>query len=216
MAQAQPPDKSWYVSRMGEVYGPIAIEHLRMWAQQGQVAPNDMVAPAGTAAWQPASTVPDLAPWFGGTGGRPARPAGVTAVAWIGIAYAALIFLAVGALAGFMAAAPAVPELSELFRQIGLSTTRLVGALAMAGGMVILMFVSCVGLLRLREWARKLFLALTAYVIVVTIVSIVWDVSRSGDVSVAAQTLWSGALSLALTVAGSYHLTRPEVAARFA
>jgi hypothetical protein len=216
MAQAQPPHQSWYVSRMGQVYGPIAIEHLRMWAQQGQLAPNDMVAPAGTADWRPASSIPDLAPWLGTAAGRPARPTGVTAIAWIGVAYAAIVLLAIGALAGFMAAARTVPELSEFFRQAGLPTTRLVGILAMGGGMVILMFVSCVGLLRLKEWARKLFLVLTGYVVVVTIVAIVWGLARGGGASLAAQTLSTGALALALTIAGSYHLTRPEVAARFA
>jgi len=49
----------WYVHRQGQAV-PVDIHQLRMMAQAGELAPEDLVyAPQGSA-WQPASTVQDL------------------------------------------------------------------------------------------------------------------------------------------------------------
>jgi hypothetical protein len=206
------PPMTWYVSRMGQVYGPIAIEHLRMWAQQGQLAPNDMVAPAGTAAWQPASSVPDLAPWFGGMGGRPARPTGVTAIAWIGVVLGAL---GVCGLAFSFAAIDSPAASSGPFAAPQFSRTYMIASGLMGVVNAALMVTSCAGLLGLREWARKLFFVFTAYAILFGLVDGAWALSESQEPIVISMVVVGILIRWGLVIAGSVYLTRPQIAKCF-
>jgi hypothetical protein len=48
----------------GKEYGPVSIERLREWVGQGRVNAKTLVQAAGSADWQPAAEVPDLASLF--------------------------------------------------------------------------------------------------------------------------------------------------------
>lgn len=212
MSTMRVPPMMWYVSRMGQVYGPIAIEHLRMWAQQGQVAPNDMVAPAGTAAWQPASSIPDLAPWFGAAAGRLRRPTGVTVIGWIGIVFGTL---GVCGLAFSFAAIGGPTPTGGPFPVPEFSRSYMIASGAMGLVNVALMVTSCAGLLGLREWARKLFLVFTGYAIVFGMVDGAWAMSESQEPMVISMVVVGIVVRWALVIAGSVYLTRPHVAKCF-
>jgi hypothetical protein len=43
-------------------YGPISLEQLRQWAQEGRVNAETLVQPEGAADWKPLSAYPELMP----------------------------------------------------------------------------------------------------------------------------------------------------------
>ncbi|MFQ6097803.1 MAG: DUF4339 domain-containing protein [Armatimonadota bacterium] len=210
-----PEESYYYVSRGGATYGPVPLRDLKVWAQRGQLAPFDAVAAVESAQWGPASSVPDLAPYFAHASQRSRRPVGILVLGWVGIAYAALVFCATSAFGGLMAAAASVPEFDRALNDIGVPRRQLTAALAGVVGMVLLMLVSCAGLLGRREWARKLFFVLTAYTVVGTVAAVAWEYTLTQDVAVTAQNVASSSIPLALTIGGSYYLTRPDVVAQF-
>ncbi len=77
----------WYCVVAGEQHGPITQEVLYQWAQQGRVAPGDMVWTEGMAEWAPASTVAALLSAFPPVASPPAglRPHRGGAVLALGI-----------------------------------------------------------------------------------------------------------------------------------
>jgi hypothetical protein len=48
----------------GKEYGPVSLEQLRQWRQQGRVSAQTRVRPAAAADWSPAQEVPELAALF--------------------------------------------------------------------------------------------------------------------------------------------------------
>jgi len=65
----------WHCTAGGTKYGPVELDVLRQWLNEGRVKPADLVWTEGMAEWQPASTVVELqiaAP--GGIAGASALP----------------------------------------------------------------------------------------------------------------------------------------------
>jgi hypothetical protein len=54
----------WYCSVVGQQYGPISVEQLAAWIQQGRVERDDMVWRKGMAEWQKAGSVAELSGLF--------------------------------------------------------------------------------------------------------------------------------------------------------
>jgi hypothetical protein len=69
-----PPMPAFYVSVNGVSQGPFAPQQLAQAIAAGQVQATSMVWCQGMAAWQPASTVPQLAPYFQGPPPPPPPP----------------------------------------------------------------------------------------------------------------------------------------------
>ncbi|MFQ6097802.1 MAG: DUF4339 domain-containing protein [Armatimonadota bacterium] len=207
--------QSWYVSRAGQVYGPVPLEHLRAWAQQGQLAPTDAVAPAGSTQWQPASSVAELAPCFARAPGGPKRPTGITVIAWMGIVLGILGLCGLGGTVMMLAGADAIPGMREAWNQVGLSRTYLTASLAMGLISVVLMVAAGAGLLGCREWARKLFFLLAAYRIAMGIVDIGWLLSETQSAQLIMQGILGTTLGVAFVIVGSIYLSRPHIAHHF-
>lgn len=51
----------WHCAVGNTQYGPISMEQLLGWIEEGRVGANDLVWREGMAQWQPASSVPELA-----------------------------------------------------------------------------------------------------------------------------------------------------------
>ena len=55
-------ERQWYLSRGGQVFGPVTDTQLRQSAAAGMVAPTDMLNPVGDPNWWAASAIPGLLP----------------------------------------------------------------------------------------------------------------------------------------------------------
>ena len=55
-------DVGWYYAVDGQRQGPVPFDHLRQLAAAGQLSAGDLVWREGMADWQPAGTIPALAP----------------------------------------------------------------------------------------------------------------------------------------------------------
>jgi hypothetical protein len=55
-------ERQWYLSRDGQVFGPIPDAQMLQSAAQGQVLPTDLVAVMGDQTWWPATSIPNLLP----------------------------------------------------------------------------------------------------------------------------------------------------------
>lgn len=65
----------WYLAVNGQSQGPYAVEDLRSYLQQGQIAPDILVYGPGTSQWTPLHSVPALAGLTApGTGAPPPPP----------------------------------------------------------------------------------------------------------------------------------------------
>jgi hypothetical protein len=54
--------RMWYLSRSGQVFGPVADAQLAQWVAAGQVLPTDQLNVAGQPNWVLASAIPGLLP----------------------------------------------------------------------------------------------------------------------------------------------------------
>ena len=54
----------WHCAIGNTQFGPISLEQLLEWINQGRVGANDLVWRQGMAQWQPASQVPELTSQF--------------------------------------------------------------------------------------------------------------------------------------------------------
>lgn len=64
----------WFCNVGGQQYGPISIDDLKQWAQQGRLGRADLVWTEGMPNWVPASSVPDLFAGGAVPVGYPAQP----------------------------------------------------------------------------------------------------------------------------------------------
>src|SRR5438477_581880 len=55
-------DVLWYYAVDGQRQGPVPFDQLRRLAASGQLTPGDLVWTQGMADWQPAGSIPSLAP----------------------------------------------------------------------------------------------------------------------------------------------------------
>ena len=54
------PSMNWYLRKKdGEIYGPVDLETLQLWATDSRIAPEDE-ASTDREHWSPASGIPDL------------------------------------------------------------------------------------------------------------------------------------------------------------
>ena len=64
-AQKAPPgpaSQGWHLKiDDGSTFGPVPIEDLVYWAEQGRIAPGNEIS-SDTEKWVPAETVPELSP----------------------------------------------------------------------------------------------------------------------------------------------------------
>lgn len=60
-----PESEGWYLKKeTGDLYGPVSLDELAVWARDGRVAPGDFVSET-QADWRPAHALPALAmDWF--------------------------------------------------------------------------------------------------------------------------------------------------------
>ncbi len=54
--------RMWYLSRNGQVFGPVTDPQLAQWVAAGQVLPTDQLNVAGQPNWVLASAIPGLLP----------------------------------------------------------------------------------------------------------------------------------------------------------
>ncbi|MBK8978051.1 MAG: SPFH domain-containing protein [Planctomycetes bacterium] len=69
-----PPPAMWHVARDGQSLGPLGPEQLQQQVATGQLTRDTLVWCAGMPGWQPAGTVPQLAPLFGPPAPPPPPP----------------------------------------------------------------------------------------------------------------------------------------------
>jgi hypothetical protein len=55
-------DGSWYYAVNGQRQGPVSFDQLRQLTANGQISSGDLVWCEGMADWQPAGSIPALAP----------------------------------------------------------------------------------------------------------------------------------------------------------
>ncbi len=51
----------------GREYGPVDLEMLQRWAREGRIVASTQVRRDGTATWETAATLPELAPYYAAT-----------------------------------------------------------------------------------------------------------------------------------------------------
>ena len=62
--------RHWYLSRGGQVFGPVTDEQLAQAATAGRIDATDLINVAGEPEWRPASEIPGLLP----AAPQPAKP----------------------------------------------------------------------------------------------------------------------------------------------
>ena len=67
---------NWYYAKNNQQLGPVPEDELRRLLSTGALSPNDLVWREGMANWLPASSVPELVPQGGASGGGPSQFAG--------------------------------------------------------------------------------------------------------------------------------------------
>lgn len=175
----------------GHEYGPIDADQLRRWVQEGRAGAATRVRREGTNEWTALQAIPEFDDVFRAlpplinAESRGVRPMAVTLVA-IGNFIAAAVS---GAL--FVSSAIVILRIS------GGSTSILSSALLVSWGITLIglpiRVISGLGLLRLREWARKLAViyaaVMAAYGAFGTVRSIGWLIH--GDAHVAlSSAMW--------------------------
>ena len=207
----------------GKEYGPINVELLRQWVQEGRAGGQSQVRRAEEGGWLPLRSVPELASLFQAPPPLPTAASAERARPLVVRLFASGFFLAavIGAiLIGFNTA-----SLFVAFARTGFNPS-LSFFLWMAVGIAqIPIRVICgIGLLRQREWARKLAIAFAAVMLVMggwSIVRTVMVFVGIGDPSLILQSpfmvlshLWSLTL-IVFNVATVVVLTRPHVRTAF-
>src|ERR1700722_676878 len=52
-------------------YGPVGLEQLRQWYNEGRVDADTLIQPAGAVDWKPLRAIPELATAFGLAANQP-------------------------------------------------------------------------------------------------------------------------------------------------
>ncbi len=60
-----PKATAYFLAIDGKQYGPFTVDQLRTFVPTGQINAQTLVWCQGMAAWEPASSRPDIAPIFG-------------------------------------------------------------------------------------------------------------------------------------------------------
>lgn len=209
----------------GKEYGPVAGDQLRQWIREGRAGGPTQVLREGDANWQALQSLPEFADIF------QAPPAPVTGriglvppvVRTFGI-----LNIVVGVILSLQLVGSLVSLLAVMHRSPGFNpfnaTFLFFQVLGLIG--VILRIVSGIGLLRGREWARRLAVYYAGFALVLgvyglgrTLFWLATNPTHAPQVLVSMSYLFSLGLSLvtlAFNVATIILLTRPAVRAALA
>lgn len=160
----------------GTEYGPVTTEQLRQWIREGRAGGQTQVKPEGAGGWMPLNTVPEFADVFR------APPLADAAAPGTMPPVVRMIACILCAVAGISAIWQIVGTIS-LFRYANQNTASfnlgavyyigwIIGAACLPVGIV-----SAIGLLRGREWARRLAIGLSIFLALYG----GWGLARTGQ-----------------------------------
>lgn len=200
----------------GRQYGPVSAAELRQWIQDGRAVATTQAQLAGSGAWRPLSEFPEFGPLPLGAYAKPLGDQPPVAIRVFGILY--IVFGGMGLLCSPVT----LLGLAQMRTMFGGNP----GAMAffIASGVLSIisaavMLAAGIGLVRNREWARRLAVIYSWASIVLGIVSTVITVAlMSGRAGSAPEMVGGliggiigGLFGLAFNGLTIYFLTRPAV-----
>jgi hypothetical protein len=201
----------------GRQYGPVSATELRQWIQDGRAVANTQVQVAGSSStWRSLSEFPEFGPLPLGAYAKPLGGQPPVAIRVFGILY-----IAFGGM-GLLCSPMTLLGLAQMRTMFGnnpaaLSFFAFSGVLSIAGAGV--MLAAGIGLVRQREWARRLAVIYSWASIVLGLVSTVLTVMFLAGRAGSAPEMWGGLIGgvigglfgLAFNGVTIYFLTRPAV-----
>lgn len=206
----------------GREYGPVSTEQLRQWVREGRAGAQTQVQPAGATTWSPLNMLPEFAETFAAP---PSAMAGTPEAMPPVVRTLAFGFFIVAAVSAMWM----LYGVFSMRRFLHTDGFHLGSAYYLSWGLsalsILLHIVNGIGLLRGREWARRLAVG---FAIVMAVYG-AWGISTSllitfqtvTDSSILLRSpmfllpyLWSLAV-LAFNIGTAVLLSRPVVRAAF-
>jgi hypothetical protein len=200
----------------GRQYGPVSAAELRQWIQDGRAVAATQVQLVGSNAWRPLSEFTEFAPLPGTAFTPPPATQAPVAIRVFGILY--IVFGGMGLLCSPMT----LLGLAQMRTLLG-NNPAAMGFFIFSGVLSIIsaavMLAAGIGLVRNREWARRLAVIYSWASIVLGLVSTVLTVMFLAGRAGSAPELWGGLIGgvigglfgLAFNGLTIYFLTRPAV-----
>jgi hypothetical protein len=200
----------------GRQYGPVSAAELRQWIQDGRAVAATQVQLAGSNTWRPLGEFPEFGPLPGTAFAPPPAAQAPVAIRVFGILY--IVFGGMGLLCSPMT----LLGLAQMRTLLGnnpaaMSFFAISGVLSIFSAGV--MLAAGIGLVRQREWARRLAVIYSWVAIVLGLVSTVLTVmfmaGRTGSAPEMLGGLIGGVIGglfgLVFNGLTIYFLTRPAV-----